>query len=755
MAWKRNRPTRCLPLAVFTLAAAVLSSGWPPGSSAQATASRTAPAVNGTVVDARGAPVAGAQILDSRGQLLATTGADGRFAVPVQSGAVEVAAPHFAPVEITIAGVGPLRVLLQRPLENVVVTAYRSPLASADSPASTRILNLEHLRQAAPVALDDKLRLIPGFELFRRSSSLVANPTTEGVSLRGLGSTAASRSLVVFDEVPLNDAFGGWIHWEELPPLAIRSIEVVRGGASDLYGSSAIGGVISILPVRPQGTRLVLSTSYGSESTTEDSLLGMAKDGPWSGLAAGGVVATDGYTLIAPDLRGPIDQPSNVHAPTGLVEVDHALGQNGRLFLRGSGLDESRHNGTPLQTNGTRLWRYAGGVDWSNLVVRLYGDNEHFRQIFSNIAPDRASETLTRAVEDPADELGAAGHWRQPLSTHLLVLGGADIHDVRAADYETIFGSAPGILDTSARQRQTGVYGEILYTPAGWTISGSARVDHFSNFDAKQETAPGAPAALPSFSETVFDPRIGLARRVASWLTLSAGAFRAYRAPTENELYRTSQVGQQITLPNANLRSERATGWETGFQTDLAPIGSSVRVSYFWTQINRPITALTLSSTPTEETLQRENLGQIESRGVSLDYAALPARWIEIDGGYQYADATVTSFLQEPQLVGKWIPQVARNMATAQVRVTRRRLGVLSLQGRESGRQFDDDLNQYLLHGYFRFDAYAAHDFGRHVEFFAAGENLFDRSIQVGKTPLLTLGTPRIGRFGVRLTFGE
>jgi outer membrane receptor protein involved in Fe transport len=208
-------------------------------------------------------------------------------------------------------------------------------------------------------------------------------------------------------------------------------------------------------------------------------------------------------------------------------------------------------------------------------------------------------------------------------------------------------------------------------------------------------------------------------------------------------------------LPNPNLRSERATGWETGFQSDLARLGSSLRVSYFWTRIDRPITALTLSSTPTTETLQRENLGQIESRGVSLDYATLPAPWIEIDGGYQYADATVTSFRQEPQLVGNWIPQVARNMATAQVRFTRRRLGVLSLQGRESGRQFDDDLNQYLLHGYFRLDAYAAHDLGRHVEFFAAGENLFDRSVQVGKTPLLTLGTPRIARFGVRLTFGE
>lgn len=124
-------------------------------------------------------------------------------------------------------------------------------------------------------------------------------------------------------------------------------------------------------------------------------------------------------------------------------------------------------------------------------------------------------------------------------------------------------------------------------------------------------------------------------------------------------------------------------------------------------------------------------------------------------GGYQFARATVTKFNQEPDLVGKWIPQVARNMATAQVQVRGRRWGLLSMQGRMSGRQFDDDLNNYLLHGYFRLDAYASHDVGRHLQIYADGENLFDRAVDVGKTPLLTLGTPRLARFGVRVSFGE
>jgi outer membrane receptor protein involved in Fe transport len=726
---------------------------FPPGQAQQPSAS-TAGVISGTVVDARNQPVAGAQITDAAGQLLATTAADGSFTVPAATSRVQIIAPHFESTSVNLEGPSPVQVLLEHPLESVVVTAYRSPLASGDSPASTRILTAQHLRQAAGISLDDKLRQVPGFELFRRTSSLVANPTTEGVSLRGLGSTAASRSLVVFDEIPIDDAFGGWIHWEELPALAIHSVELVRGGASDLYGSSAIGGVISIVPVKPDANRLQVSTSYGSEETTDDSLLGTLQLGKWSGLASAQLIATDGYILVAPDLRGPIDQPSNVHAQNGLTEFDHGLTHSGRIFLRGSVLNEDRHNGTPIQINSTRLWRYAGGADWSNLVLRLYGDNEHYSQTFSTISPSRDFETLTRIGKDPADELGAAGHWHQPVGTHLLLLAGADIHDVRAADYETMYPASKGYLDTTARQRQSGVYGEVLFTPQAWTVSASGRVDHFSNFDASQYTSAKPPVQLPVLNQTVFDPRIGITRRLTTVLAINASAFRAYRAPTENELYRTGQVGSQTTLPNPDLLSERATGWETGVHADLPTIGT-VRVSYFWTQINRPITALTLSTTATSELLKRENLGQIESRGVSLDFASRPASWVGMEGGYQYADATVTANAKDLSLVGNWIPQVARNMATTQLRFSQRRLGLLSLQGRISGRQFDDDANQYLLHSYFRFGAYASHDFGRHLVAFAAGDNLFDRSIEAGKTPTLTLASPRVARFGLRINFGD
>jgi hypothetical protein len=86
---------------------------------------------------------------------------------------------------------------------------------------------------------------------------------------------------------------------------------------------------------------------------------------------------------------------------------------------------------------------------------------------------------------------------------------------------------------------------------------------------------------------------------------------------------------------------------------------------------------------------------------------------------------------------------------------SRARPGLLSLQGRYGGRQYDDDGNVYLLHSYFRLDADAEHNFGRYVTGFASAENLFNRSIEVGKTPQTTLGTPRLVRVGLRVSWGE
>ena len=124
--------------------------------------------------------------------------------------------------------------------------------------------------------------------------------------------------------------------------------------------------------------------------------------------------------------------------------------------------------------------------------------------------------------------------------------------------------------------------------------------------------------------------------------------------------------------------------------------------------------------------LLRENLGQIESRGVALDFELAPS--VMARASMAVISTPTLRCPEGSQDLGNWIPEVARNMATLNLRAFKPALGTLSLQSRLSGRQYDDDANAFMLHGYFRLDAYGSHNLGKRIEVFAAAENLFDRS---------------------------
>jgi len=722
-----------------------------------------------TLQDIGGASLAGATATDRSGKLLGRSNADGKLRISCAAPCgVLFAAPGFEAKTVQLSADATIQLAPAGAIEEVTVTAYRTPLGSLESPASTRELSQTALNTTAAITLDGKMRQLPGVELFRRSSSLVANPSSQGLSLRALGSTAASRTLITEDDVPLNDPFAGWIHWQEQPELSIDRIEVVRGGASDLYGSSAIGGVVNIVPIRPTSDLAELRSSYGAEGTYDDSLLFQTKLGPWGLLAAGGVLGTDGYIQEAPYQRGPVDINSNVHSQNGLVLAEHVQGAL-RLFVRTNGFNDARSNGTPDQTNATRIWRYSTGSDWQGphsgvLGVRFYGSTEHYRQVFSNILntpnaanPDcsyRCGESPTRSSHSPENELGAVAHWTQPLGAGFVIVAGADSHDVRVWDLEQTYGATAALTNLHDHQRDSAGYAEAMWVHKAWTATASGRLDWFQNYDGQQVRFNGStwtPTSNqpPQFGQRVFDPRIGLSRKLFEHWAASASAFRAFRAPSPNELYRSTQVGNELTTPNGNLLSERATGWEAGIATERH--WGTVRASYFLTQVNRPIVAVTINPNSSPILLMRENLGQIESKGLSLDYELAPLRWLAVDGGYQYAHATVTHGVSD---VGNWIPQVARNLASMNIRAFRPALGTLNLKGRISGRQYDDDANTYLLAGFFRLDVYASHDFGKRFQVFAAGENLLNRQIEVGKTPTTTLGSPRVGRAGIQIRLG-
>jgi outer membrane receptor protein involved in Fe transport len=225
-----------------------------------------------------------------------------------------------------------------------------------------------------------------------------------------------------------------------------------------------------------------------------------------------------------------------------------------------------------------------------------------------------------------------------------------------------------------------------------------------------------------------------------------------------NELYRTGQVGSQTTLANPLLLAERATGFEFGAELESARAGR-LRATYFWTEVNRPISAVVLTQSATAQTLQRQNLGQIRSRGVMFEAHSKSWRGFDTDIGYQFALATVTAFNSaspaQTNLTGNWIPQVPRQAVTWGANYLKPRIANLHLVASYTGQAFDDANNQFLLHPYARFDLLADRTLPHGLSVFAGAQNLLNRSIDAGRTPLLTLAAPRLVQGGVRYSFSR
>jgi len=609
--------------------------------------------------------------------------------------------------------------ILAQVSETITVTATRTETRVADTPASVVVLSKETLDAAAAPTLDDALRQVAGFTLFRRSGSRVANPTSQGVTLRGAGASGASRALVLDDGIPLNDPFGGWVYWGRVPEAALDRAEVLRGGASDLYGSSAMGGVIQF--IRRKSSGIAADLSGGSEETVTASLFA----GSGFGNVAIDGFTTGGYVLVRPQDRGLVD----VAADSRHLTVDATL-RHGSAFLRGSYYDESRANGTPLQVNDTTNRQLAAGGELSllggALALRACGSNQDYYQTFSAIAADRASERLTIEQRVPSDGAGGSAQWTRAFGGRQVIVAGTELRYAEGTSDELRFTPAGTFhVEAGGTQRGAALYLEdlIVLTP-DVSVTAGIRTDFWHNESRGGRSTEGQ-----------VNPRLSVLWRANDALSFSASAYTAYRAPTLNELYRGFRVGNVNTLPNASLQSENLTGFELGARA------RNTRLTVFLTSISDTIANVTIGTDPSGITRQRQNLGRTRSAGAELDGDWRLAGGWRASAGLLFVDATV----REGELTGKRVPQVPRAQATAQIAWKR-----AGAQLRWSAMQFDDDRNELPLRGYFVADVFASHALTSGVDATVAVENLFDTDVEVSATPVISLGQPRAWRIGLR-----
>lgn len=703
--------------------------------------------LRGVIVDLTGAAVAGAEVWADG--VNGVSDASGRFAITISGGTVtlRVRAIGFGDEERRLAPpFSPLRIVLSPAglSETLTVTAGRSPSRLADTASAATVVSAAALLTTGSLMLDDSLRTVPGFSLFRRSSSRVANPTTQGASLRGLAASGASRALVLADGVPLNDPFGGWVYWNRVPVMAVDRVEVVRGGASgELYGHEAIAGVVQVFTTEPERRALRAMLEAGSHRYVRGSAFGGGQTAGWRAFGAGERTTYDGFPVVAADARGPVDTPAGVRYWSTLGDLARQSDQ-WLVGLRGGWLDEDRANGTPLQHNDTRLRHLAlrgggthGAGAWN---VNAFAGDVRYHQSFSAVLAGRSAEALTSRQRVTSDYRGASLQWTGRLGPGALLIGGDARLTSGESDETRYTGGLPAARGASGgEQRDYATFAQITAQPAArLTLTAGARAGVWS-------TEAGGPSAGRQ-RQLFLMPRVAAAWSATPAISLHASWANPGRTPTLNELYRDFRVGNTITSANPSLSPESAQTVEGGVLWRHRR--TSARLVAFWTELDDAVTNVTVLAGAGGILRQRRNAGAIRARGLELEGEWRATPMISFTGSAAAFDSRFRRS-DEPGLAGNRVPQVPRWQASFGARLVSG-ANLLTVEWRAIGPQFDDDRNSFRLDPGTIVDLFAARSV-RRAQPFVAIENLLDAEIDVGRTPVRTVGTPRSIRAGLRV----
>ncbi len=590
--------------------------------------------------------------------------------------------------------------------EAVSVTPTRVEQQLGSVPASVNVIDREQISQSPAVIADDVLRQVPTFSLFRRTSAISANPTAQGVSLRGIGPSGVSRTLVLTDNVPFNDPFGGYVFWTRVPLEDVDRIEIVNGSSSSLYGNYAMGGVINIVSRRPTKRTFELRPQFGNRTSPKLDFFGSDVWGKVGIAVNGSVFNTDGFKQVIANEQGPVDINAAVDFMNYNVKVDYSPTASVRTFLRTGYFSEKRENakvatadGTPVgNNNGTHetndtIWKsFNGGVrillpDQSDLQATLFYDDEDYHQNFLAISTvagvPRAGGRVTVDQRVPIKNTGGMVQWSKAVRTKNYFTAGTDWRWVKGDSLEDNMDPTFGTTvitkrNSGGQQTSVGAFAQDVFTPTPrLTLTLSARIDHWRNFDGHNRltlASTGLPdvgdtPTLPERDDTAASPRVAalyrLTNRVSVWGDMNGG----FRAPTLNELYRQFSIGanpRRLTLANNDLGPEHLKGGEAGVSATL-PGNVFARATWYDNRMADPVSTVVLSSTAALVTLQRTNLGRTKIQGIQMDAESRIGEWVKVSGAYLYNQAKVTENPSDPSLVGKYLAQVPKHRGSVQV----------------------------------------------------------------------------------------
>ncbi len=651
-------------------------------------------------------------------------------------------------------------------VEAVIVTAPRLPPLGGEAVFDAQQLDADAL--AIAPRLDAALKQVPGVSLFRRTGSDAANPTIQGVSLRGIAPSGAGRALVTLDGAPQNDPFGGWVIWSSLPPEGLEGVTIVRGAGAGAYGAGALTGVVALRERAAGGGLSALDLSVGGRGEQRGAIA----------FGTAGLLVTavgehnDGAVPVRGAVRGAADTRTDLDAGSVAARLQGEFdGMTGAIRLgaydeaRGAGLAGANSTASGASATAT-LTRLEGGGGWR---LQAWVRASDLANTSVAVAAGRATTTpASDQFETPATGYGLNAAWQGRAEAWSWEVGA----DARFADglaherFRFQGGAFTRGRESGGRTAVGGVYLEAARDTGDLLLTGGARLDAWRQSGAVRRewdlatNAATLDQSAADKSGVTPTARFGARWRVGDDAWLRGAAYAGFRPPSLNELHRPFRVGNDVTEANPGLTPEKLYGAELGAGGD-GPLRWTATL--FFNRLDDPITNVTIGVGPATfptagfipagGTLrQRQNAGRIDAWGVEGDVSRAFGG-LELDAAFTAAHARVDGGSTAAQLTGKRPAQTPDVTVTAGATWRSGEKLSLSAQARYESKRFEDDLNTRVLAASVGLDMRAGWRVSDDAEIYLAAENVTDARIVVGQTGdgVESFAAPRLVRVGVSI----
>lgn len=527
-------------------------------------------------------------------------------------------------------------------IEEVVVTGTRNETDVRHLPMTVSVVNREQIEyRNDPSLLPLLTEYIPG--LFTTSRGLmgygVSGGAAGGMSLRGIGGVLqeglpTTGMLVLIDGHPQYMGLMGHPISDAYQSLLAERVEVLRGPASVLYGSNAMGGVINIVTRKMQqdGIRTHANVGYGSYNTLQSEVTNRIRKGRFTSIVSGSYNRTDGHRkdMEFEQYGGyakfgyEISDAWNVWADVNLThfdasnpgEISNPLLDNDQRITRGmTSFALANHY---AKTSGTLSFFYNWGKHWINDGYHLGGDPLDYR------------------FHSRDQMLGVS--WYQSVQLfegNRLTVGFDYFHFGGEAWNKTLAGER----DTQADKTQDDVAGYIDFRQnlGDWlTFDVGLRVDHHSQVGTEWVPQVGFSFHLPENSE------------------VKLMASKGFRYPTIREMY-------MFRPANPDLKPERLWSYELSFAQRLLDGRLSYGVNVFYIDGENLIMRMPIDGRPLNV-----NTGKIENSGVEAQvaYRIVPAWSVDANYSYLHMDNPVLASPEHKLYVGTAFSKGRWNVST-------------------------------------------------------------------------------------------